>query len=348
MTDIPNWPILWGVPEAYTAFLLRRRLGEHDGPLIHVARDDAAVAALADMLAYVEPDVTVLRFPAWDCLPYDRVSPNPAITAERAATLTRLLEPSGKTRRIVLTTVHALVQRVPPRDAFRNQAIAVRKGEALDQAMLIELLVASGYTRTDTVMEAGEFATRGGIFDLYPAGESEPIRLDLFGDEVDNIRRFDVASQRSTETLDAFKLRPVSEYALSPDAISRFRSSWRDLFGPSSASDVVYEHVSEGRRFPGLEHYIPLFHEHMDTLIDYLPEASVSIDHQVPDILKARLEMIADHFEARKAPAREARPFIAPCRLICFISTARAGTPCWRACLHRAQSFCQARCHAGP
>lgn len=305
MTDTPTWPILWGVPEAYTAFLLRRRLGEHDGALIHVARDDAAVAALADMLAYVEPDVTVLRFPAWDCLPYDRVSPNPTITAERAATLTRLLEPAGKTRRIVLTTVHALVQRVPPRQAFRDQSISVKKGEALDQAMLIELLVASGYTRTDTVMEAGEFATRGGIFDLYPAGESEPIRLDLFGDEVDNIRRFDVASQLSTDTLDAFKLRPVSEYALSPEAISHFRSAWRDLFGPSSASDVLYEHVSDARRFPGLEHYIPLFHEQMETLIDYLPDASVSFDHQVPDILKARLEMIADHFEARKAPARE-------------------------------------------
>lgn len=305
MTDTADRPILWGVPEAYTAFLLRRRLGEHDGPLIHVARDDAAVAALAEMLAYVEPDVSVMRFPAWDCLPYDRVSPNPAITAERAATLTRLLEPQGKTRRIVLTTVHALVQRVPPRDAFRDQSISVRKGEALDQAMLIELLVASGYTRTDTVMEAGEFATRGGIFDLFPAGESEPIRLDLFGDEVDNIRRFDVASQRSTDSLDAFNLRPVSEYALSPDAISRFRSAWRDLFGPSSASDVLYENVSEGRRFPGLEHYIPLFHEHMDTLVDYLPDASISMDHQVPDILSARLEMIADHFEARKAPARE-------------------------------------------
>jgi len=305
MTDTPDRPTLWGVPEAYTAFLLRRRLSEHDGPLIHVARDDAAVAALADMLAYVEPGVSVLRFPAWDCLPYDRVSPNPALTAERAATLTRLLEPAGATRRIVLTTVHALVQRVPPRDAFRNQAISVKKGEALDQAMLIDLLVASGYTRTDTVMEAGEFATRGGIFDLFPAGESEPIRLDLFGDEVDNIRRFDVSSQRSTDTLDAFNLRPVSEYALSPEAISRFRSAWRDLFGPSSASDVLYENVSEGRRFPGLEHYIPLFHEHMDTLVDYLPDASISMDHQVPDILSARLEMIADHFEARKAPARE-------------------------------------------
>ncbi|RUT25588.1 transcription-repair coupling factor [Asaia sp. W19] len=312
MTDTPSWPTVWGVPEAYTAFLLRRRLGEHDGPLIHVARDDAAVAALADMLAYVEPDVHVLRFPAWDCLPYDRVSPNPAITAERAATLTRLLEPAGKIRRIVLTTVHALVQRVPPRDAFRNQAIAVKKGESLDQAMLIELLVASGYTRTDTVMEAGEFATRGGIFDLFPAGESEPIRLDLFGDEVDNIRRFDVSSQRSTETLAAFKLRPVSEYALSPDAISRFRSAWRDLFGPSSASDVLYENVSEGRRFPGLEHYIPLFHEHMDTLVDYLPDASISMDHQVPDILAARLEMVADHFEARKAPAREGEAIYRP------------------------------------
>ncbi|GBQ10684.1 transcription-repair coupling factor [Swaminathania salitolerans] len=305
MTDTVNWPIIWGVPEAYTAFLLRRRLGEHEGALIHVARDDAAVAALADMLSYVEPEVTILRFPAWDCLPYDRVSPNPAITAERAATLTRLLESGKRGRYIVLTTVHALVQRVPPRSAFQNQSLSIRKGESLDQAMLIELLVASGYTRTDTVMEAGEFATRGGIFDLFPAGENEPVRLDLFGDDVDNIRRFDVASQRSTEALPAFELRPVSEYALSPEAISRFRSAWRDLFGPSSASDVLYQNVSDGRRFPGLEHYIPLFHEEMETLVDYVPDASVSMDHQVPDILKARLEMIGDHYEARKAPARE-------------------------------------------
>ncbi|CAI9119612.1 transcription-repair coupling factor [Brytella acorum] len=304
MTDAPSWPTIWGVPEASTAFLLRSRLAEHDGPLLHVARDDAAVAALADVMAYMMPEVDVLRFPAWDCLPYDRVSPNAAIVAERASTLTRLLEKS-KSRRVVLTTAHALLQRVPPRASFEGQALSIRTGESLDPAMLVELLVASGYTRTDTVMEAGEFATRGGIFDLYPAAESEPIRLDLFGDEVENIRRFDVATQRSTGELRQFDLRPVSEYALGPDAISRFRTGWRDLFGPSATSDTIYENVSDGRRYPGLDHYVPLFHESMDTLIDYMLDASVSLDHQVPDILRARLDMIADHYDARRAPSRE-------------------------------------------
>ncbi|AQS87091.1 DNA helicase transcription-repair coupling factor [Neoasaia chiangmaiensis NBRC 101099] len=304
MNDATSWPTIWGVPEAYTAFLLRHRLGEHAGPLLHIARDDAAVAALAELLGYTAPEVEVLRFPAWDCLPYDRVSPNPSITAERAGTLTRLLEPSS-TRRIVLTTVHALIQRVPPRKAFEGQSLSIRAGESLDQGMLIDLLIASGYTRTDTVMEAGEFATRGGIFDLYPAAESEPVRLDLFGDEVENIRRFDVGSQRSTGSLSQFDLRPVSEYALGPDSISRFRSGWRDLFGPAAASDTIYENVSDGRRYPGLDHYLPLFHDGTDTLIDYMPDAAVSADHQVPDIFAARLEMIADHYEARRAPVRE-------------------------------------------
>ncbi|MBS1089006.1 transcription-repair coupling factor [Gluconobacter wancherniae] len=310
--DAPDRPVLgptvWGVPEGSVALLLRQRLAEHEGILLHVARDDAAVASVADMLAYLAPEVDVLRLPAWDCLPYDRVSPNTALVAERVGTLTRLLEPT-KARRIVLTTVHSLVQRVPPRAAFRGQSISVCVGEALDQSMLIEMLVANGYNRVDTVMEAGEFATRGGIFDLFPAGESDPIRLDLFGDEVENIRAFDVTTQRSTEKLARFELRPVSEFALGPQSISRFRTGWRDTFGPAAASDTIYENVSDGRRYPGLEHYLPLFHDgdgmQMETLLDYLPNAAISFDAQVPDILKARLEMIADHYQARRAPTRD-------------------------------------------
>ncbi|MFT9298832.1 MAG: transcription-repair coupling factor, partial [Gluconobacter sp.] len=185
-------PTVWGVPDGSVALLLRQRLAEHEGPLLHVARDDAAVAALMDMLSYLMPEVEVLRLPAWDCLPYDRVSPNAALVAERVGTLCRLLEPT-KARRIVLTTVHSLLQRVPPRSAFKGQSISVATGEMLDQSLLIEVLVANGYTRTDTVMEAGEFAARGGIFDLFPAGAPDPIRLDLFGDEVENIRAFDIA-----------------------------------------------------------------------------------------------------------------------------------------------------------
>ncbi|QDH16177.1 transcription-repair coupling factor [Swingsia samuiensis] len=301
-------PTIWGVPDGSVAFLLRQRLAEHEGPLLHVARDDAAVAALADMLAYLMPEVEVLRLPAWDCLPYDRVSPNPALVAERVGTLCRLLEPT-KARRIVLTTIHSLIQRVPPRSSFKGQSLSVASGETLDQSMLIELLIDNGYTRTDTVMEPGEFATRGGIFDLFPSGASDPVRLDLFGDEVENIRSFDVGTQRSTEKLARFDLRPVSEYSLNAASISRFRTGWRDTFGSAATEDLIYENVSHGRRYPGLEHYLPLFHdgdgEQMETLLDYMPGVAMSFDQHAPDILKARLEMIKDHYEARRVPVRE-------------------------------------------
>lgn len=296
---------IWGVPEGYDALLLARRAREHKGPVLHIARDDAATARLADMLAYVAADVETLRFPAWDCLPYDRVSPNPAIVAERVATLTRLLEPSDGRPRLVLTTVGAVVQRVSPRSTFEGQSLTVRQGESLDQAFLIELLVANGYTRTDTVMEAGEFASRGGIFDLFPAGAAEPVRLDLFGDEVENIRAFDPGNQRSTTRQDALTLRPVSEFSLDAASISRFRTGWRDVFGPAAASDPLYEHISDGRRYPGIEHWLPLFHEKLETLFDYLPNVSVSLDYQVEDVFRTRLEMIADHYQARRQPARE-------------------------------------------
>ncbi|MCG0996646.1 transcription-repair coupling factor [Acetobacter persici] len=296
---------IWGVPEGYDALLLARRAREHKGPVLHIARDDAATARLADMLAYVAADVETLRFPAWDCLPYDRVSPNPAIVAERVATLTRLLEPSEGRPRLVLTTVGAVVQRVSPRSTFEGQSLTVKQGESLDQAFLIELLVANGYTRTDTVMEAGEFASRGGIFDLFPAGAAEPVRLDLFGDEVENIRAFDPGTQRSTTKQDGLTLRPVSEFSLDAASISRFRTGWRDVFGPAAAADPLYEHISDGRRYPGIEHWLPLFHEQLETLFDYLPAVSVSLDYQVEDVFRTRLEMIADHYQARRQPARE-------------------------------------------
>ncbi|MFT9257979.1 MAG: transcription-repair coupling factor, partial [Acetobacter sp.] len=295
---------IWGVPEGYDALLLARRAAEHKGPVLHIARSDAAMTRLADMLAFVAADIEVLRFPAWDCLPYDRVSPNPTLVAERVATLTRLLEPA-KGPRLVLTTVNAAVQRVAPRKTFEGQSLTLRTGESLDQAFLIDLLIANGYTRTDTVMEAGEFATRGGIFDLYPAGAAEPLRLDLFGDEVENIRAFDPGSQRSTDRRDSLVLCPVSEFSLDAGAISRFRTGWRDVFGPGAAADPLYENVSDGRRYPGLEHWLPLFHEQMETLFDYLPGAAVSLEHQVAEGLAARLDMIADHYQARRQPARE-------------------------------------------
>ena len=296
--------VVYGAPEGYDALLLAQRRAEHKGEVLHVSRDDTRMARLAEALAFFAPHLDVLRFPAWDCLPYDRVSPNPEIVSERIATLARLLDTPTRPR-IVLTTVNALVQRVPPRTAYQGASFVLRPGGTADPDAIIRFLEANGYNRSGTVMEPGEYATRGGILDIYPAGEPDPVRLDMFGDTVETLRRFDPSTQRSTGKMKELVLRPVSEVPLDAESVSRFREGWRDLFGPGAATDPLYQTVSEGRRYTGIEHWVPLFHERMDTLLDYLPGASVSLDHQAEEVLEARLEMIADHAEARQVPPRD-------------------------------------------
>ncbi len=295
---------VYGAPEGWDAFLLARRRAEFAGPVLHVARDDSRMARMAETLAFVIPEAELLRFPAWDCLPYDRVSPNPALVSERIATLGRLLDPSQRPR-VVLTTVNALLQRVPPRSAFRGASLDLRVNSDLVPEQLARFLEANGYGRASTVMEPGEYAMRGGIVDVFPAGETEPVRIDLFGDTIESIRTFDPTTQRSLTKRERLTLRPVSEVPLDKGAITRFRTAWRELFGQPAASDPLYLSVSEGRRHPGMEHWAPLFHDGMETLLDYLPGASVSLDFQAEDALTARLEMIADHYAARKGPVRE-------------------------------------------
>ena len=295
---------VFGAPEGWDAFLLARRRGEFSGPILHVTRDDARMARLAEALAFVAPEAEILRFPAWDCLPYDRVSPNPALVSERIATLARLLDPP-KGPRIVLTTVNALVQRVPPRSAFAGASMDLRVNSTIQPEKLARFLEANGYGRAGTVMEPGEYAMRGGIIDIFPAGELDPIRLDLFGDTIESIRTFDPTTQRSEEKRQRLTLRPVSEVPLDKEAISRFRTAWRELFDQAAASDPIYLSISEGRRHPGMEHWVPLFHDHLETLLDYIPGASVSLDHQADEVLTARLEMIADHYAARRMIPRD-------------------------------------------
>jgi transcription-repair coupling factor (superfamily II helicase) len=295
---------VWGAPEGFDSLLLARRRAEHTGEILHVARDDARVARLAEALAFFAPGIEVLRFPAWDCLPYDRVSPNPELISERIATLARLLEKPARPR-VVLTTVNALVQRVPPRHVFRGASLRLAVGGMIDPAGLARFLDGSGYGRAGTVMEPGEYALRGGIIDLFPSGEPEPLRLDLFGDTIESIRRFDPATQRSGAKVKEFSLRPVSEVSLDPDSIARFRTQWRELFGQDAAEDPLYVSISDGRRHPGMEHWVPLFHDAMEVLLDYLPDAAVSLDHQAEGVLDARLEMIADHYAARRSLPRD-------------------------------------------
>ena len=295
---------VWGAPEGWDAFLLAKRRREHGGSVLHVARDDSRMARLAEALAFAMPEADILRFPAWDCLPYDRVSPNAEIVSERIATLARLMEKPGGPR-IVLTTVNALVQRVPPRSAFAGASMTLTVNGTVKPEKLAAFLEANGYGRAGTVMEPGEYAMRGGIIDIFAAGEAEPVRLDLFGDTIESIRAFDPSTQRSAGKRNSLSLRPVSEVPLGKESIARFRTGWRDQFGQEAASDPIYLSISDGRRHPGMEHWVPLFHPTMENLLDYLPDAAVSLDHQCDEVLESRMEMIADHAQARKAPPRD-------------------------------------------
>jgi transcription-repair coupling factor (superfamily II helicase) len=295
-----------GAPEGHDAAIIAELVAGNPVHLwLHVCRDDGRMARFAAALGFFDPGLRVLTFPAWDCLPYDRVSPNVEIISRRIDTLTRLAsEPaSGAAPLVVLTTVNALVQRVPPRKLFDGRVLALRPGGHIGLDRLQSFFGNNGYLRTDTVREPGEFAVRGGIVDLYPAGAEQPLRFDFFGDTVESIRSFDPLTQRSTDAVEEAVLRPVGEILLDDVAIRRFRSRYREQFGATGADDPLYESVSAGRRHPGLEHWLPLYYEQLETLFDYLLGAGVSLDHQAEDVRAHRLEAVADFYAARHAAA---------------------------------------------
>ncbi len=291
-----------GVDAAALAALVRQ-----GNDVLHVARDDTRLSQLAEGLRFMGAAGTVLTFPAWDCLPYDRVSPNGEVVSRRLDCLVDLAQPpdAGKGRRIVLTTVNAITQRVPARAQFARAMFRAEAGAKLRLDALLAFLVRDGYRKAETVREPGEYALRGGIVDLFPPGLTEPVRLDLFGDTLEAIRRFDPMTQKSTGWMDSFALKPVSEVLLDPASIERFRLGYREHFGAPAATDALYAAVSAGQRYGGLEHWLPLFHESLETLLDYLPGAVVTLDPQAEEAAAARFEQINEFHDAR-ALAREA------------------------------------------
>jgi transcription-repair coupling factor (superfamily II helicase) len=293
---------LTGVPEGYDALVLPELAHGSGRTVLHVCRDDARLSKLADLIPFFDPDIAILQVPAWDCLPYDRVPPHRDIIAGRIDALADLATPgSGTAARIVLTTVSAVLQRVPLPDFLTGTALTIGPGDRLKPETLFEYLGRNGYVRTGAVSEAGEYAMRGGIVDLFPPGQGQPLRIDFFGDDVESLRLFDPLSQRSTERLESITLRPVREFRLDERSIELFRSRYRERFGAATLDDPLYESVSHGRYYAGMEHWLPLFHERLATLLDYLPEAIVSLDSQAEEARDARLDLIADLYEARVA-----------------------------------------------
>jgi transcription-repair coupling factor (superfamily II helicase) len=288
------------VPQGLDAMLLPE-VARAIGPraLLHVSMDDQRLATLHDQLSFFAPNLEIVRFPAWDCLPYDRVSPSADILARRLATLARLSRPVTAPL-IVLTTVNAALQRTVAREMIAGASFSAAPGQRVESEKLISFLAQNGFSRTGTVVDPGDFAVRGGIIDIFPPGVEAPIRLDFFGDTLETVRSFDPQSQRSIATLKGFSLNPANEVLLSPDSIGRFRKGYAEAFGGIDISDPLYESVTAGRRYQGMEHWLPLFHERLGSLFDYMPDCAVSLDHEADEAVSARFDQIEEFHSARR------------------------------------------------
>jgi transcription-repair coupling factor (superfamily II helicase) len=270
------------------------------GRAVIIAADEAALRALQDTVPVFAPEVEVLAFPAWDCLPYDRASPALRVMAERLATLEKL-QAKRNGPQLLIATANAATQRILTPFRIRQLTRHLAEGERIERDRLVQLLQANGYQRTDAVHDAGEYAVRGSIVDLFPAGESQAIRLDFFGDEIETMRRFDPADQRSTGKAETFTLMPASEALLDEESIKRFRARYREQFGANATGDPLYQAISDGRRLAGMEHWLPLFEDRLATLFDHLGENDVIVrDANTDGSLDARHEAIEDYFANRE------------------------------------------------
>ncbi len=304
------------------------------GRAVLVTPDDAAMNGVAEAARYFAPELEVIEFPAWDCLPYDRASPALAVSARRLAALHRL-QVGKQGSQLLVTTVNALLQRVLTPFRVREAVRELKPGMEIARDDLVALLQRQGYSRTDTVIDHGEFAVRGSIFDLFPSGLENGLRLDFFGDELESLRLFDPHTQMTTGVLDQHLLIPASEALLDEDTIKRFRSRYRERFGANATQDPIYQAISDGRRLAGMEHWLPLFEDRLSTLFDHLGNDDILvIDNAALGAADERLTDIADYHRQREdgtyRPLPEDSLYLAKGEL----EAALAGFP-----IHRASIF---------
>ena len=292
-----------GVPDGFEGLALAKLAGltaDNGKALAFVANDHQQLSSISQSLEFYAPWLETIELPAWDCLPYDRVSPSAEIIAKRVDALSRIAA-LGKIEKplLILTTANALVQRNVTAEQMADQVMHFAPGNRINMNTLVEWLSGNGFERTPAVRDRGEFAVRGGIIDFFAPGSEEPVRLDFFGDTLESIRGFDAASQRTTSQLKHLTIAPMSEIMFGEDEIRRFRTNYISLFGAANRDDALYVAISEGRRFAGMEHWLPLFYEKLDSLFDYFEQCHMVIGHNVMEAVHERLEQINDHYDAR-------------------------------------------------
>ncbi len=269
-----------------------------NGATVLVASNHSQMTEFTNILRFIAPQLTVLPFPAWDVQPYDRLSADADVQAQRMRVLSALRRATQGL--VIVTTVGAMATKVPP-EKHIGLSLQLKAGQQVNRDKLVTEMTEAGYRRVNTVMEAGEFAVRGALMDIFPSSAANPIRLDFFDNDLEEIQTFDPASQRSIDNVNAIDLFPASEVVLSEEAISQFRTSYRSNF-PQGMKDPLYVDISEGRSSPSMGHYLPLFYpEALSTLASFLPDETTFFG--LSSFTRAKTlwdEQVRDAYEARK------------------------------------------------
>ncbi len=289
---------LSGVTEGAEAFVIHK-LG--DEAVVFIAENDKHLAKVKSYLKVIAPEKSILEFPAWDIVPYGRSSPSAHIQSKRLKTLVFLAQKNKSLKNhIILTTVSAVSQYVIPQNSLRQAGQVLQTGSSISTEKLAQILNDLGYKHVSLVREAGEYATRGGLMDIYPSGEDKGYRLDFFGDEIENINLFDPSTQRSYEKTNKLSLIPASEVLLNETNIKNFRKTYREIAPIAANDDLLYTAISNGASWPAMEHWLPLFYQKLESFFDYI-EASIPIilPFGFYERLTERLDSVQDYYQSR-------------------------------------------------
>jgi len=261
-----NWSGLHG---SSVALALLSAARAHDGIVLVVTRSSHQSQILEhDIQLFSDGSVPILHFPDHETLPYDPFSPHPDIISERLATLSSLASVKSG---LLLVPIATLMQRLPPRSHTLGRNIQLKIGQPLVIEDFRQRLQQAGYSHADPVYQAGQFTVRGSVVDLFPSGRKQPLRIDLFDEEIDSLREFDAESQRSTAELQEFSMLPAREYPCDQASFDELRKAFRFRFVVDTRNVSLYQDLRQGIHPQGLEQYLPLFFEKTESLLDYLP-----------------------------------------------------------------------------
>ncbi|AOX99374.1 transcription-repair coupling factor [Jeongeupia sp. USM3] len=303
--------LLLATPHGSADAWLLARLATQARPLLILTASAQDAGRIRDEIRYFAPKHTVVQLPDWETLPYDHFSPHHDLISERLASLWQIREQQAD---VIIVPIQTAMGRLAPVEYLAAYTFNIRKGSKFDPEKLRADLIFAGYNHVTQVFSPGEFSIRGGLVDLYPMGSPLPFRLDLFDDEIETIRTFDVDTQRSLYPVPDIRLLPAREFPLDDAGRTKFRQRFREIFEGDPSKSQLYKDISNGVTPAGIEYYLPLFFDHTATLFDYLPaEAVVALHGGVLDAAEAFWRDTQDRY--RNLSGEKDRPILKPAEL---------------------------------